>query len=75
MLLAFVRSGMADIGFQHVSQGGIAVMGDRAYYWSSTAMSSDAAYNLILQPSFIASSDSRYRWGGYSLRCLYPGSA
>lgn len=67
--LAFVRSGYVHLGNGYVSDTGY--IGD---YWSRTAGSSTNAYSLGMSPTNVNPSSSHYRWLGFPLRCLYPGS-
>lgn len=68
--LAFVRS-----GYVYLNNGYANLVGSYGYYWSRTSSSSAGAYYLYFNTSNVYPSDSFSRYGGRSLRCLYPGNA
>ena len=68
--LAFVRSGWANI-----DGGAMGNVGQYGYYWSRTSISTTSAYGLAFNPSNVYPSGNYVRRDGFSLRCLYPGSA
>ncbi len=69
--LTFVRS-----GYVYLSSGYINYGGSEGDTWARTAQSSTNARYLRFRTSNIYSSGSNGdRYLGFSLRCLYPGSA
>jgi len=45
-------------------------LGNREWYWSSTAVSHNDAYQLHFSPTNIYPSEDSRRFYGYSIRCL-----
>lgn len=68
--LAFVRSGYVYLSYGYVSN-----VGEYGRAWSRTPKSSTHAYYLGMHPTYVNPSDYYIRYGGFPLRCLYPGSA
>jgi len=68
--LAFVRSGVI---YPHHGTAGY--VGEWGWGWSRTVQSIAYAYFLDMNPGDVGPSNSSYRWHGFPLRCLYPGSA
>ena len=68
--LAFVRSGSISI-----ADATVANFGYYGYYRSSIAISSFDARFLNFNTANVSPSGSGFRWRGFPLRCLYPGSA
>ena len=68
--LAFVRSGYVCLSYGYVSN-----VGEYGCAWSRTPKSSTHAYYLGMHPTYVNPSDYYIRYGGFPLRCLYPGSA
>ena len=67
--LFFVRGGYISPGLTDKFR----VAGQTGYYWSSRAYSStDNAYNLYFDTSYVTPSSLTSRYSGFSLRCLIP---
>lgn len=63
--LYFVRSGYVDPFGDLLSDAG-----RYGYHWSGRARSSNNAYNLSFNPSYVNPSDYYYRYDGLSVRCV-----
>ena len=68
--LDFVRS-----GYVYLSNGYANGVGSNGFTWSRTAISSTVARYLGFATTSVNPSDYYDRYRGFSLRCLYPGSA
>ncbi len=57
-----------------VSSGSVGSRGSYGYYWSSTAVSSNYAYNLSLSSSNVyPGTINYYKYNGRTVRCVAPG--
>ena len=55
----------------YVHSGSVSTRGSFGYYWSSTASSSDAAYNLYFGSSYVSPGTGSYnRYSGRTVRCV-----
>ena len=68
--LAFVRSGWA-----YIDGGAMYNVGQYGFYWSRTSKSATNAYDLYIYTTSVYPSNDCVRRDGFSLRCLYAGSA
>ncbi len=65
--LAFVRSGWTNVSTEY--EGAMRYVGENGYYWAHTSVSSVIAYDLVMGPTHVYTSNYNYRYFGLSLRC------
>uniref|UniRef100_UPI0033412BCE FISUMP domain-containing protein n=1 Tax=Flavobacterium sp. TaxID=239 RepID=UPI0033412BCE len=57
-------------GYRDSSDGALGVRGSFAFYWSSTVIGSNNAYNLEFNSGSVNPADNSYRINGFSVRCV-----
>ena len=70
VFMAFVRS-----GYVHTNVNSVFGAGEYGWAWPMTAFSPLTAYRLSFGLANVTLSSEAYRYYGFPLRCLYPGSA